>query len=114
MSKQVGLIQTELSDEKKHTQQTIEGMESFIAELKIEGEIFQSEISALKQKLVQQTDTLAVTEFRLLQVADEHAIQTNELEELRIQLFRAEQDAARREMDMEMLKLTHQMDALQT
>ena len=45
---------------------TIEGMEAFISELKIEGENFQNEVTALKQKLAIQTDTLASTEVKLM------------------------------------------------
>lgn len=66
MSKQVGLAQSELSNEKQQTQLTIEGMETFISELKVEGELFQSESQALKQKLRDQTESLAVCEFKLL------------------------------------------------
>lgn len=74
MSKQIGLAETELSNEKQQTQLTIEGMETFISELKVEGEKFQNEISAYKQKLALQTEMLALSEVKLMQVADENAL----------------------------------------
>jgi hypothetical protein len=43
-------------------------METFISELKIEGELFQTENAALKQKLEDKTDLLAACEFKLSQL----------------------------------------------
>ena len=45
-------------------QLTIEGMETFIAELRIEGENFTSEIRTLKAKLEETTELRATTEFK--------------------------------------------------
>ena len=112
ISKQIGLAQTELSNEKQQTQQTIEGMEAFISELKVEGENFQNEVSALKQQLALQTDMLAMSEVRLMQVADENALQQQDFDSLRGQFNRATQEIARLQTELEMLKLTHEMELL--
>lgn len=45
-------------------QLTIEGMETFITELRIEGENFTSEIRALKAKLEETTELRATAEFK--------------------------------------------------
>ena len=108
----MGLAQTELDNEKQQTQQTIEGMESFISELKIEGELFQNEISALKQKLEQQTEMLALSEFKLMQVTDEHALLSSEVDAFRNKSKHANQQLARCEMEIEMLKINHEMELL--
>lgn len=88
MSKKMGLAQSELSNEKQQTQSTIEGMEAFISELKVEGENFQSEVTALKQKLGLQTEMLAMSEVKLMQLADENALYLQELDVLRDQFSR--------------------------
>ena len=90
----------------------MEGMETFIAELKVEGEIFQSENQALRQKLADQTDMLALCEFKLTQISDQFAMQGCEVKELTQECTWLNQELAQKEMEAEMLKITHQMDLL--
>jgi len=55
---------------------------------------------------------LANSEFKLMQVSDEHALLSSEIEEYVNEARIANQESARREMELEMLKVTHQMELL--
>ena len=57
----------------------------FSVQLQAEGEMQQSEIEALRMSLHEATDKKAATEFHLMQITEDNAEQTKEIEELQEQ-----------------------------